>query len=132
MPQPDSMAAGGESRLALKRLREQRLHWFELPADAVGEPGLAVRFRRPLEAEMHRFVAGVTVEHVCEYVTEWRGFSEATLLGAAVGASDAIEFDRELWAEWVRDKSDVCAAVAKALAQTMQQHLEARQAAAKN
>lgn len=125
MPDPGAKAA-------LQRLREQRLHWCDLPADAAGAPGLRVRYRRPLEAEMHRFVAGVTVEHVCDYVVAWDGFTEAVLLGAAVGASDAVPFDRELWAEWVRDRSEVATAVAIEIARVMQQHLEQRTAAAKN
>lgn len=110
----------------LKALRAQRLHWVEVGT------GLRVQFARPAEAEMHRFVAGVTAEHVCQYVEAWDGFTEATLLGESVGSGDAVEFSRELWAEWVRDRADACGTVAKAIADAMAAHLAQREATAKN
>ena len=64
---------------ALQALRKGRLHWVDLA------PGRRVQFRRPLETEMYRFVGGVTVEHVVEFVCGWEGFTEGTLLGEAVG-----------------------------------------------
>lgn len=111
---------------ALAALRSGRLHWCELA------PGRRVQFRRPLETEMHRFVGGVTVDHVCEYVCDWDGFTEGTLLGESVGSSDPLDFAPELWAEYVRDQSEVSSTVAKAIAAALKTHIEARGAAAKN
>lgn len=116
----------GEASRAMAALRAQRLHWVELA------PGRRVQFRRPLEAEMHRFLGGVGVDHVCEYVQAWEGFTEGTLLGDTVGSSDVIEFDAALWAEYVRDHTSEVQAVAQAIAQAMQGHIKAREAAAKN
>lgn len=109
-------------------LRSARQSWVELP----GHPGAAVRILRPLEAEFGRFVAGVTVEHVCSHVDGWRGFTEATIQGAAIGAEDAVEFDAALWAEWVRDRVECVEAVAKAIGAAITAHLQARKAAAGN
>jgi hypothetical protein len=118
--------ASADTSRALQALRKGRLHWCELA------PGRRVQFRRPLETEMHRFLGGVLVEHVCEYVCAWEGFTEATLLGDAVGSSDTLPWDAELWAEYVRDHSDVTALVARAIADALEAHLKAREAAAKN
>jgi hypothetical protein len=118
--------------LVLKQLREQRRHWVEL-RPAVGEkPAQEVCFRRPLEAELHRFTAGVTVDHVCEYVEDWRGFTEADLLGPAIGASDSVPFDPELWAAWVRDHVAMVRKIAEAIAEQISAHLKRTEEAAKN
>lgn len=109
-------------------LRSARHSWVEMP----GHPGAAVRILRPLEAEFGRFVAGVTVEHACTYVDGWRGFTEATIQGAAVGAEDPVEFNADLWAEWVRDRVECVEAVCKAISQAITAHLQARKAAAGN
>jgi hypothetical protein len=109
-------------------LRSARHAWVELP----GQAGAAVRILRPLEADFGRFVSGVTVEHVCAYVDGWRGFTEATIQGAAIGAEDPVEFSADLWAEWVRDRVDCVEVVAKAIGAAITSHLQARKAAAGN
>jgi hypothetical protein len=112
--------------LTIKRLREQRELWIEL------SPELAVCVRRPLEAEFGKFMQGVTVDHVCEYVVNWRGFSEATLLGSAHGSADPLPFDAALWSEYVRDHVSTVVVIAKQLADRIQRHLEATKADAGN
>ncbi len=114
------------TQATIKALREQRLFWVDL-----GD-GLRVQCRRPVETDMHRFLGGVNVEHVCEYVAGWEGVTEATLLGEAVGSSDPVPFDRELWAEWARDNAAVCGKVAQAMADAMSAFLSRREAVAKN
>jgi len=109
-------------------LRTARHSWIELP----GHAGAAVRVLRPLEAEFGGFVAGVTVDHVCSYVDEWRGFTEATIQGSAVGAEDPVSFHSGLWAEWVRDRVDCVEVVAKGISQLISGHLQARKAATGN
>lgn len=118
--------SSAETGRALAMLRAARLHWCDLA------PGRRVQFRRPLESEMHRFIGGVGVEHVCEYVQGWDGFTEGTLLGESVGSSDALDFTPELWSEYVRDHTDEVATVAKAIAAALKAHIEAREAAGKN
>lgn len=118
--------------LVLKQLREQRRHWVEVLPGGDGRPAREVCFRRPLEAELHRFTGGVSVDHVCEYVEGWRGFTEADLLGSAIGASDAVDFDAELWSAWVRDNVAVVRKVAEAIAEQIALHLKRTEDAAKN
>lgn len=116
----------------LRAMREQRLHWVELDEGAQPGEGRAVRYRRPAEAEMHQFVAGVGVEHVAEFVVDWRNFTEATLLGAAIGSSDEVPFSKEAWGLYVRDHLDESNKVARAMANAMRDHIQARADAAKN
>ena len=118
--------SNADASRALAALRKGRLHWVDLA------PGRRVQFRRPLETEMYRFVGGVTVEHVVEFVCGWEGFTEGTLLGEAVGSADPLDFTPELWAEYVRDSTEVTASVAQAIAGALKAHLEAREAAGKN
>lgn len=101
-------------------------HWVDLPG------GLRVRFQRPLETEFHKFRHGVTVDHLCEYVTGWEGFTEATLLGAGIGASDPLAFGPKLWARVVRDRVEYVAPVAQAIADAITAHLGTKDAATKN
>jgi hypothetical protein len=109
-------------------LRSARHVWVDLP----GCTGAAVRILRPLEAEFGRFVAGITVDHVCTYVDAWRGFTEATIQGEAVGAEDAVPFDADLWAEWVRDRVPCVEVVAQAIGKAITDHLQNRKATAGN
>ncbi len=110
----------------IARLDAELQHWVDLPG------GLRVQFRRPLETEFHKFRHGVTVDHLCEYVTGWAGFTEATLLGAGIGASDVLPFGAKLWARVVRDRVEYVAPVAQAIATAITAYLGAKDAATKN
>jgi hypothetical protein len=99
-------AADSKAAQLIARIREQRMKWVDLQ----GEPGKRVRIIRPTETEQslhffkdERLVVGV--EQVRQYVVDWEGFTEADLLGAAVGASDPVPFSPEIWAEIVSDKA---------------------------
>ena len=111
----------------IARMEAQRTRWCALP----GGPH-RVQFRRPLETEFGRFRGGVTVDHVCEYVCGWEGFTEADLLGGGIGSSDPVPFAPELWARVVRDKLDYVAPVSEALVAAITDHLQTRDATAKN
>lgn len=108
------------------RIQAQRESWVELA------PGKRVRIRRPAEAQLARFRNGITVDHLAECVVGWEGFTEADLLGPAVGASDALPFAPELWGEVVRDRMDWVGTLAEALAEVISAHLAQRAATAKN
>lgn len=110
----------------LAKMAGQREAWVDLPG------GQRVQYRRPLEVDLPRLAAGVTPELVCEYVCGWDKFTEADLLGPAVGSSDAVAFAPELWAAYVRDRVDVLQIVARAMASTVTEFLLKRQAEAKN
>ncbi len=114
----------------LAGLASDRTVWVTLGKP---EEGRRVRFKRPEEAEFHSFAGGgARIEHVCKYVDGWEGFTEATFLGASVGASDPLPFTPELWAAWARDHMEEAGQVATVMAGTISKRLEARSKAAKN
>lgn len=108
------------------RLVAGREFWCE-PA-----PGKRLKLRRPREAEMAVLRHGVGVDDVCRAVVDWDGFTEAVLLGATVGSSDAVPFDKDLADEVLRDHLEWAQPAADALAQAVTEHLASRAAAAKN
>ena len=110
----------------IARMDAQRTRWAVLP------DGRRVQFRRPLETEFGKFRSGVSVDHLVEYACGWEGFTEADLLGAAIGSSDPVAFAPELWGRLVRDRLDYVAPVAQAIVDAVTQHLASRDAAAKN
>lgn len=110
----------------IARLREQRMKWVELAA----LPGKRVRIIRPTESELPEFFQGgrltVGLEQVKRFVVDWEGFTEADLIGAALGASDPVPFDPTLWAEVVADQSTWV----RQLAQDLLDHVVAHRVAA--
>lgn len=98
----------------IKQLREQRMTWVELT------DGKRVRIIRPTEVQLSQsFIkageVSVGYDQVREFVEDWEGFTEASLLGAGVGASDPLPFSRQLWAEVVSDHADWVRTIAQAL-----------------
>lgn len=123
----------------IAKIRAAREVWLELePAvggiegDAPGQPALRVKVRRPAEAETLAFARGTFADGAARVVVGWEGFSEATLFGIAVGSSDPLPFDPDLWAEVVRDRTDWIVKVTERASQLVKEHGEARQAHAKN
>lgn len=100
----------------IKQLRERRMQWVDLD----GLPGKRVRLIRPTEVELSQhFIkdgfVNVGVEEVKRFTVDWSGFTEADLLGASVGSSDAVPFSPDLWAEVVSDNVTWVRALAKNL-----------------
>lgn len=110
----------------IAQLDQQRTRWAALPG------GKRVQYRRPLETEFHKFRSGVEVDHVAEYVCGWEGFTEADILGAAIGGDQAVPFNARLWERIARDRLDYVAAVATAIVDAITDYLAQRDAAAKN
>lgn len=102
----------------LARAAAQREHWADLGN------GKRLRFLRPVEVEMPALLNGVTVEHVIGCANGWEGFTEADLLGAAVGASDPLPFHVDLWSAVVRDNAAYVAAVSQAIADAVTEYLK--------
>lgn len=123
-----------EHQALIAQLRAARESWVDLGG------GKAVRIRRPAEAEFSALVHTVggvrqlriELAEVCRYVTGWRGFTEADLLGAGIGNSDVLPFDAEVWAEVVADHTEWLAPTAEALLHAITSHAERTQAAAGN
>lgn len=110
----------------LARMAAQREAWVDLPG------GQRLQYRRPPEVELPRLMGGVGLEHVVGYACGWDKFTEADLLGPAVGSSDAVAFSPELWRAYVQDHADALQAVAAAMAKTVSEYLERKAANAKN
>lgn len=110
----------------IRKLQEQREEWCDL-----GD-GLRMCFVRPPETEVYALVKGVTVEHARKYAVRWEGFTEATVLGEGVGASDPLEFNADLWAAMVADRADWMAKFADALVLSCNRRQAERKAALGN
>lgn len=115
-------------------MRGQRESWVDL------SPGKAVKIRRPTEAEFPGFLrrtdAGrslhVEIEHVQRHVVDWRGITEADLIGETVGSVDALPFDAAVWSEAVADRVDWLQAAAQGLLDVILAHLKKQDAATAN
>lgn len=110
----------------IARMDEQRSRWVALP------DGKRVQVRRPLQTEMRAYVSGVSVDQAVQQVCAWEGFSEADLLGAAIGSSDPLPFDRALWDRIARDRVDYIRAVAGTIADLLNEYITTLEAAGKN
>lgn len=103
----------------IARMREQRQSTVDL-----GD-GLAVTIIRPAESDIRAF-SGPTrpsdLDVARKYVVGWKGFTEATLLGEAVGSTDEIAFSQELWEEAVADRLDWVHKVVMAVIEAIQRH----------
>lgn len=110
----------------IKRIHAQREGWAEV------EPGVALLMRRPAETAMGRLRAGLAHESVCACIVGWRGVTEATLLGAQVGAADEVAFDAELCREVLADRLAWVEKASEHLVGAITAHLQAKAAAEKN
>lgn len=115
------------------RLRARREKWVEVEPAAGDKPAKEIRIIRPPESEFWRFGQdGASVDIACDFVTGWRGVTEADLLGEAVGASDPVDFDSALWKEVVRDRTGWLNKAASAVSQSVMDHIEQSKALEKN
>lgn len=115
----------------LARMRAGRSHWVDL-----GD-GLAVQVTRPTIAQASGFFVdagfSMTPEQAGAYVTDWRGFTPAVLLGPALGAGDvAVPFDSALWAEWSADQPGAAKLVTQKVVDIVAEFFKAQSDAAKN
>lgn len=120
------------SATLIAQMRAARTTWLDL-----GD-GAAVAVIRPTEMEMapfirRLFIVGETVpdaELCYRWVTDWRGVTEATLLGGGLGSTAPVQWSADLWAEAVADRREWSSKVAQAVVDAMQAHLAAKVAAA--
>lgn len=110
----------------IAKLLAQRESWVEV------EPGRRVKVRRPDESEQADFRGGMSVELMLRHVVGWEGFTEADILGAGVGASDAVAFDTALFATLARDHMAWFEPISVEIATRIAEHWKAREATAKN
>lgn len=107
-------------------LRHQR----EFPVEV--QPGVTITMRRPAEADMHMLRELTKAEVACRFAVGWAGVTESILLGAGVGAEDAVPFEADLWVEVVMERLDWLLPCADAVIDAVSNHLTAKADAAKN
>ena len=125
----------------IKQLREQRMSWVDLDPVADTEVPQSerkrVRIIRPTEVEIatHLVVDGqveVGFDAMRRFTVDWAGFSEADILGSAVGASDALPFSAAVWAEIASDRVAWVRLVSNAILESAVAHHLKKEAALKN
>lgn len=114
-----------EAQALIARIRAQREFWVDVA------PGKRLRVRRPVETDFVRY-SRLSVGLCAACVVGWDGFSEADLLGAAIGSSDPLPFDEEACLEVVLDRAEWASVLAIAIAKAIKDHLDAKDAAGKN
>ena len=114
------------SAALIAQLLAAREQWVDLA------PGKAVKFRRPMEGDFEGMFRGnpkrfaVLLADVQQYAVDWRGFSEADLLGQTVGSSDPLPFSAEVWALAIGDNLDWLQEARQGLERILADRLEAR------
>lgn len=112
-------------------LRKQRTEWVDLTDKA--KEGERISFVRPPELEFRSFTGGVTLDHLRRYCNGWENVTEATVLGADIGSSDQpVEFDADLCAEILSDRSEWLSKVAVAMIDSINRRFAERKAALGN
>lgn len=97
-------------------------------------PGRRVHLLRPREEQILAiWKAGVvTPDDVCAAAEGWEGFTEADLLGPALGSDAVVAFLPETFSEWARDRMDAMTQMAAAIGEAISAHFARRAAAEKN
>lgn len=109
----------------IRRMREQRMSWVTLN-DATTPPK-RVRIIRPTEVEVSEHLikdGSLSIGHaeVVRFTVGWEGFTEADLLGPAIGGSDPLAYSPALWAELSADHAKWSGQVARALLDALVAH----------
>lgn len=103
----------------LRRARERRVE--------VG--GHSYTVRRPTDAEALRLGGSNYLDLVTRFTVGW-DLREMDLVPG--GGDTPVDWDADLWAEWVADQPDLWPPLAQAILEAYQDHERARAAAAKN
>lgn len=129
----------------LRQQRAQRATWLELDEP----PRRALQIRRPGEeaiagwrAVFEVFNEGDSDKSLAtlpklrdiarSVVVDWRGFTEADLLGEAIGASSPQSFDLDVFSEWVDDETLTLVNIASHAARAFTEYRDKKAAAEKN
>lgn len=102
-----------------------------------GKAAMRLRLIRPSEEEMGRGIVmagsvSIGFEEVKRFVVDWSGFTQADLLGPAIGSNDPVAFHPELWAEYVTDNTAVYQLVAQRLVDMCVAHIRSKAEDRKN
>jgi hypothetical protein len=118
------------------RMRKQRERWLSLDEEKTGGRALLLRRPQPLElmayTDQGKMTADSSMRMARDAVVNWRGFTEATLLGAAIGGDTEVEFSREAFAEWLGDNPEELQRISRQVLELVNSHNEAKAETAKN
>lgn len=130
-----------DNALMLRRQRELLATWLELD----DPPRRALRLRRPQQWELVKWkdayqsrdierTVPLMIDLACGLVDEWRGFTEADLLGAAIGSDAEQPFAADLFRAWITGLDDMAlyVRVAEAAFVNWKANEDKKAAAAKN
>lgn len=110
----------------IARVLAARDQWVDL------EAGKRVKVRRPAEAAMPALRSGMAPETVARFCVDWEGFTEADLLGAALGSDTVVKFDVDLWVTVALDHLEWIGKVSEKVVESVSAHLAKRSEAAGN
>lgn len=118
----------------VEQLLAQRKRWLDIA------PGQRVQIIRPPETDIGGLFVGsgkqrtmvMDLAQVIKYTVGWDGVTEASLLGAAIGASDPVPFSSDVWAVVVADRTDWVQTISAALLTDVLAHFEKKAQAEKN
>lgn len=125
-----------DAKVLLETMRNQRKRWVQIAEGKrvqillPSELEVVQHFIKPSEAGKMNLAADYA--EVNRFTVGWEGITEADLLGAAVGASDVVEFSPELWAAFSAENLDAVRKVAQALLEGIVERQLAREADGKN
>lgn len=114
------------------RMLASRDSWCELEPAKDGKPAKRVSLRRPPQTQIVRMRDGVGEADVFAAAVAWEGFTEADLLGSAVGAADPAPFSREVWAIYIQDNAEQLVMCSQHLLKQITDHIESVKEARKN
>jgi len=130
----DGKLGGGRTAAdVLRDSRRRRTKWYELDSPA----RRAVQIRLPQQGELFALRTARSAADIRDLLgqcaLDWRGFTEADILGADQGGDSPAPFSRELFEEWVFDHvSDHMMSLAGKVIDDARKRGEQKEDAAKN
>lgn len=110
----------------LKRLQAARERWITL------DDTRQVKIRRPVAAKLGALLQQTAPEPYLDCVVDWRGFTEASVLGPSLGSDTVLPFDTAVWRELALDRVGWLPKVADAVIEDATAFLHSLEAAAGN
>lgn len=96
------------------------------------QPGKSVVVRRPSEYEMVAPKSGTSLDFILRYVVGWDGYTEADLLGQAVGSDQPVGWDPAVFAVYLTDRMADIRAIDTHLGGLITAYAKQRESVAKN
>jgi hypothetical protein len=129
----DKLGSGRTAADVLRDSRRQRTKWYELDTPA----RRAVQIRLPQQGELYDLRLSRSASDIRallgQCALDWRGFTEADMLGSEQGGDSPVPFSRDLFEEWVFDHvNDHMMSLATKVIEDARKRGESKEDAAKN